>query len=182
MATAWFVPVAGPTIAPLVLSSKDGGVIVGRHESSDIKLPPDADKISRNNARLQVDESGARWTLTDLKSSWGTYLNGVRLTPLVDMPLSEGDLVRLTPWTFHFTLRGLPQRGLRTSDDGATLNTMVRALSPDRAQPAKSLGDDLLGLLLEGAAAIHGATDEKALADVILDAAVRGTRMTHAAV
>ena len=182
MATAWLVPVAGPTIAPLVLSSKDGGVIVGRHESSDIKLPPDADKISRNHAKLQVDESGARWTLTDLKSSWGTYLNGVRLTPLVDMPLSEGDLVRLTPWTFHFTLRGLPQRGMRTSDDGATLNTMVRALSPDRAQPAKSLGDDLLGLLLEGAAAIHGATDEKALADVILDAAVRGTGMTHAAV
>jgi len=180
MNLAWLIPVAGPTIEPLQITPKEGGAIVGRHEAADLRLPPDADKISRNHARF--DFVAGRWTLTDLKSSWGTFLNGVRLSPGVAMPLSEGDLVRLTPWTMNFTTRGLPKRGLRAADDGATMSSMIRSVAPDRAAPARSLGDDLLGLLLEGAAAVHAATDEKTLADVILDAALRGTGMTHAAV
>ena len=113
--------------------------------------------------------------MADLSSRWGTFLNGIKINPGPDVPLSEGDLIRITPWTF--TLSPTPKRrGLQSQND--TGQTMVRAVTPERIRP---LADDMLALLLESAAAIHAATDEKQLADTLMDSACRGTGLTNAA-
>jgi len=50
MSAAWLIPVSGPPIQPVALKAKLGGLLIGRHESSDIRLAHDA--VSRTHARL----------------------------------------------------------------------------------------------------------------------------------
>ena len=86
----WLVPIAGPTIEPIGLAHKPGGVTLGRHDQCDICLPADAEKVSRMHARFSFNEG--RWSVSDLTSRWGTFLNGLRLTAGQEMPLNDGDL------------------------------------------------------------------------------------------
>jgi phosphoserine phosphatase RsbU/P len=177
--SAWLVPLpGGPDIDPLELKPAAGGSILGRHEHCALRLPANVDQVSRQHARFT--EHGGQWRVADLRSRWGTFLNGVKILPNREMPLSEGDLLRITPWTFSFSTHGVPNRGLRSVDDSATAATMVRSLSADR--PMEPLEDDLLNLLLESASAIHGADDEKSLATMLMDMACRGTGLPNAAV
>jgi serine phosphatase RsbU (regulator of sigma subunit) len=170
---AWLVPIAGPGMEPIELSSKSGGITLGRHDQCDVCLPADAEKVSRMHARFVFD--GSRWHVSDLGSRWGTYVNGIKLTPNTDVPLNDGDLIRITPWTF--TLAPTAKRhGLRMDDD--TGQTIVRSVNPDTVRP---LAESMLALLLESAAAIHSAGDEKQLAELVMDAAVRGTGLSNAA-
>lgn len=171
--SAWLVPIAGPALQPLELTVRPGGATVGRHEQCDICLPADAEKVSRMHARFVND--GSRWHVADLGSRWGTYVNGIKLNPDEDVPLNDGDLIRITPWTFTLSPTAR-RRGMRTDDD--TGQTIVRAVNPDAAP---RLADTMLALLLESAAAIHSATDEKQLAELVMDAAVRGTGLMNAA-
>lgn len=173
--SSWLVPIAGPRIESLPLIPKDGGLTLGRHEHCDLCLPPDAEKVSRLHARFTHE--GGRWLVSDLSSRWGTYVNGVKLTPGQDLPLSDGDLIRVTPWTFVLSPSSV-KRGLQTSDD--TGQTMVKAVSME-STTSRPLADAMLALLLESAAAIHAATDEKQLAELVMDSALRGTGLTNAA-
>jgi serine phosphatase RsbU (regulator of sigma subunit) len=171
--TTYLVPLAGPDIEPIALTPKAGGVVIGRHEQCDVCLPADAEKVSRFHARF--DHDGTRWHVADLTSRWGTYVNGVKLTPQKDMILSDGDLIRITPWTF--ALSPTPKRrGVSAADDIA--QTAVRTIAHDTTRP---MADTMLTLLLESAGAIHAASDEKELGKMILDAAVSGTGLQNAA-
>jgi phosphoserine phosphatase RsbU/P len=170
----WLVPIAGPALEPIQLSDKPGGLTIGRHEQCDICLPADAEKVSRFHTRISLHEG--RWALADLNSRWGTFVNGMKVNPGPELTLSDGDLIRISPWTF--TLSPTPKRrGLQSQND--TGQTMVRAITPERVRP---LQDDMLALLLESAAAIHSAGDEKTLATTIMDSACRGTGLQNAAV
>jgi ABC-type multidrug transport system ATPase subunit/ABC-type multidrug transport system permease subunit len=64
-------------------------LVVGRTPDNDI--PIDHPLISRHHARFE--RSGARWTVTDLGSTNGTYVNGARLTGV--STLAIGDVVDL---------------------------------------------------------------------------------------
>ena len=55
--------------------------------------------ISRTHCR--IDCAGGQFTITDLKSANGTYLNGKRLTPQQSAPLHNGDTVRLANSDFQ---------------------------------------------------------------------------------
>ena len=70
------------------LRTADDVVLVGRGSE---QIPLTDQTISRRHAELRVDEDG--WTLTDLNSVNGTYVNGVR----VDKPvrLKHGDQIRV---------------------------------------------------------------------------------------
>jgi pSer/pThr/pTyr-binding forkhead associated (FHA) protein len=48
--------------------------------------------ISRIHAR--IDYNGASYTVTDLNSTNGTYVNGMQLDPNETVELTEGDEVR----------------------------------------------------------------------------------------
>ncbi|HWP41473.1 MAG TPA: SpoIIE family protein phosphatase, partial [Tepidisphaeraceae bacterium] len=173
---AYLVPLAGPAIQPLRLEPKPGGLVLGRHDACDVCLPPDAEKVSRYHARF--DHDGTQWRLTDLASRWGTFVNGMRLQPNAEVPLGEGDLIRITPWTFVLSATARP-RALQAQDDSG--HTMVRTVPQDSAAARQPLAEALLALLLESAAAIHAATDEKQLANLVIDAAIRGTGLHNAA-
>jgi hypothetical protein len=66
-------------------------VMIGRGPDADVRI--DDDSISDTHARLEYD-MGA-WRLTDLESTNGTAIEGVRLAPEVPTPLPYGTTVRL---------------------------------------------------------------------------------------
>src|SRR5262245_28555008 len=167
--TMHLVPVSGPAIEPLKIEPKSGGLVIGRSDQCDLPLPAQhAEKVSRSHARFDFDSQ--RWRVADLNSRWGTYVNGVRLAAQREIPLNEGDLIRITPWTFAFSAMS-KRRGMATSDDVG--RTMIRTFAAGSATGA--MRDDTLALLLESAAAIHAAESEQKLAEVVMDSALRGT-------
>jgi serine phosphatase RsbU (regulator of sigma subunit)/pSer/pThr/pTyr-binding forkhead associated (FHA) protein len=171
----YLVPVAGPDLEPIALSPKPAGQTIGRHEQCDLHLPADAEKVSRFHARLIGDTRG-QWRIVDTNSRWGTFLNGVKLTPDTPASMHEGDLVHIAPWTFSFS--PVPKRrGLQTSDDAG--QTTVRSIV---APPTGHVHEDILTLLMETASVIHEATNEKDLAERIMSAAIRGTGLQNALV
>jgi pSer/pThr/pTyr-binding forkhead associated (FHA) protein len=66
-------------------------VTLGRGADADVRI--DDDSVSDLHARLEYD-MGA-WRLTDLESTNGTAVEGVKLTPRVPTPLAYGTTVRL---------------------------------------------------------------------------------------
>ncbi|HEY7087769.1 MAG TPA: FHA domain-containing protein, partial [Tepidisphaeraceae bacterium] len=125
VASSYLVPLAGPMLEAIELRPRPGGLVAGRHDQCDICLPSDAEKVSRFHARF--DHDGSRWHVTDLGSRWGTFVNGMRLEPQTDMLLREGDLIRITPWTFSLSPTA-KRRGLEASDDQISM-TAVRTVS-----------------------------------------------------
>ncbi len=171
----YLLPIAGPQVEPFTLTSTPAGLTLGRQEDCDLLLPADADKVSRRHVRF-ISDGDKRWRIVDLGSRWGTFLNGVKLQPNVEMPLAEGDLVRVVPWTFVFSASPRRRPQMRSVDDMG--QTAVRTID---SGAGRNLQGDLLSLLLEGTAALHEAVDEKALADALIDLATRGTGLTNAA-
>jgi sigma-B regulation protein RsbU (phosphoserine phosphatase) len=177
--SAWLIPLpGGPHLEPLELKASAVAVTLGRHENCPLRLPADVDQVSRQHARFS--QRAGQWRVADLHSRWGTFLNGVKIPPNRELPLSHGDLLRIVPWTFSFSTHGVPQRALRSVDDTAAAGATVRSHPPELA--SEPLQDDLLHLLLEGASAIHAAEDEKSLANLLMDVACRGTGLQNAAV
>src|SRR3954469_1321262 len=162
--TSYLVAIAGPPLDPIALTPKAEGLTLGPHANWELLLPADAERVSRFHARFAFVD-GAGWRITDLGSRWGTFLNGVKVAGGRELPLSDGDLIRISPWTF--SLSPTPKRrGMSTRDD--TGQTMVRAHQVTNFASAK---DDALGLILETAAALHEAADEQQLAERVMDAA-----------
>src|SRR5260221_1067639 len=175
--SARLVPLSGPSFGPIERAPKAGGLLAGRQDQCDLRLT--ADTVSRNHARF-VFESNS-WRLIDLKSRWGTFVNGVRVPSEQEIPLGEGDLIRISPWTFRFTAHDAdtrPGKELDSHDDGAIGATLVQTISAERMP---SLGEDMLSHLLESAAGIHAAKDEKSLADLLVEKACTGTGMPNGA-
>jgi phosphoserine phosphatase RsbU/P len=178
LARAWLIPLpSGIPLEPFELmpAAKNRSVIIGRNKDCDLPLPGQAEAVSRRHAEF-VYQNG-QWRVADLGSRWGTLVNGVTIQPHRPVPLSDGDLLRIHPWTFRFSRDGTSTIGSVAVEDGNS--TMVRTLV---GHPAEPLRQDMLNLLLEGASAIQAATDESKLAAVLLDLARRGTGLGNAAV
>ena len=199
----YLVPLAGPPRGPLELDpARDGagdGLIVGRHDACDLCLGG-AEQVSRRHARLRhraADAAAAKpamwrgaakavaaapsdatgWSVADVGSRWGTFLNGHRLAAGEELPLRTGDQLRVSPWTFLVGDAPAP-RGVRVAaDDGG--GGSVSAVELDAAGP---LRQERLALLLEGAAALQDAGDEAELARRLMRLVRDGTGMTNAAV
>jgi S1-C subfamily serine protease len=65
---------------------------LGRHPTCQIKLDADRDTEVSNRHAIIQRKDGA-WTVRDLGSMQGTYLNGERISE--EQPLNDGDLLRL---------------------------------------------------------------------------------------
>jgi serine phosphatase RsbU (regulator of sigma subunit) len=175
--TLYLVPVSGPPLEAIALPPTPAGLTIGRHAQADLLLPADAERVSRFHARFHFIEP-AGWRLSDLGSRWGTFLNGVKVPPGRELPLNEGDLIRISPWTFSLSPTAR-RRGMTTHDD--TGQTVVRAHAFAGPGGGGVPRQDALGLLLETAAALHDAEDEQQLAQRVMDAACRGTGLCNAA-
>ena len=81
-----------------------GSQIIGRAESCslDLKGVPEERyiQLSRLHAALVAD--AGRWSVTDLGSTNGTFVNERRLAAWAPEPLVEGDLVGIAGFTFTF--------------------------------------------------------------------------------
>jgi len=79
--------------------------VIGRSRDADIVLPDTS--VSREHAR--VTEEGPRWYIEDLNSSYGTEVNGDRVTRV---QLNEGDIIQLGDIDLIFTLETTPLEAL----------------------------------------------------------------------
>lgn len=107
------IDLAGPAAAPSLVCSfashldrfgrvlpLSDGLTLGRAAQAD--LPVDDRGASRLHARIARRQDGA-WTVTDLGSTNGTYVNGVRVRSAV---LRDGDEIRIGAATsFRFSAR-----------------------------------------------------------------------------
>ncbi len=87
-------------------AARFASLYLGRDAKCDVRLDTDADTmVSRNHAVIEwVDEDHLRrYTLSDLLSSNGTYLNGERV--LGTVALRDGDIVRLGAQGVEFRVR-----------------------------------------------------------------------------
>ena len=71
---------------------------IGQGSQNEVVLADDS--ISTRHARLEYDAGG--WRLTDLGSTNGTYVDGVRLAPEISTPLLPGAVVRFGATTLVF--------------------------------------------------------------------------------
>jgi len=178
--THYLIALSGPPLPPFPMTPSEKPLTIGRHEGCDLLLPASADKVSRFHAQFTHSEN--RWQVSDLKSRWGTFLNGRQLPPEVPTQFKTGDLLHIAPWTFALSTTPVG-RGLKIGPDEKQMSTLVHTHpgASTGSLPGKPLTDDLLALLLESAAGIHHANDEKSLAQVLLDTAARGTGLRNGA-
>jgi DNA-binding CsgD family transcriptional regulator len=73
---------------------------LGRSRDSEIRVPSTCHSVSRKHARVWYDRQGA-W-ICDGGSTYGTWINGVRLSPGRDTNIEHGD--RLLLGTLELTL------------------------------------------------------------------------------
>jgi sigma-B regulation protein RsbU (phosphoserine phosphatase) len=168
-----FESISGPPIAPIEVASAKP-LVFGRSGGSDMQL---TDKtVSRKHCR--VASRGGTWFITDLASRHGTYLNGIKLDPEQPAPLSDGDLVRIGPWTFR--LRSAARLGTATPTTNDLASTAHRVQRVP-VRELRSVAQQRLDLLIEAAAGINSANSLDALAERVLDAVARGTGFARAA-
>ena len=79
--------------------------IIGRANSSDVKLSEP--EVSRVHAALQRDASG-EWTLSDLRSHGGTFINGREIDQLETV--EDGDMLSFAGAELSFQLVGAEER------------------------------------------------------------------------
>lgn len=115
---------------------------IGRTEDNFILLPDPS--VSRNHARLVLDESGA-YSIYDLRSSNGTAVNSKRVT---EATLRDGDLVSLGNVAFRFV----------SSRSGSSSSAVVRRKGGSKALIVVLgifLGVMLLGGIIVGVIALQ---------------------------
>jgi serine phosphatase RsbU (regulator of sigma subunit) len=133
--------------------------------------------VSRRHAEITY-QSGT-WFITDLASRHGTFLNAVKLDPQAPVPLREGDLLRVGPWTYRALLgRGRTPKLSTVDDSGSTMVRVQRVSEPELTSPAQRR----LSILLDYAASINAATTEAGLVEAVLDAVMAGTGFPRAAI
>jgi hypothetical protein len=88
---------AGPRVGESI-PVRSPVLTLGQGSRNDIVLADDT--ISTVHARLEYD--AGQWRLTDLGSTNGTFVEGVRLSPNVPTPLAYGSVVRFGLVTLEF--------------------------------------------------------------------------------
>lgn len=118
--------------------SKQGRHVIGRGKEADIRLQSPV--ISREHASIQPGTP--EWTITDLGSKNGTFLNGKRITRTER--LKAGDVIQIGPFRLNYEGIGKLNQyaatlGLRV--DGKNLTKIVW----EKIDQDKILGSELLG-------------------------------------
>ncbi len=157
------MPVAAPRLA---ISDTDGDRIVhiakarftiGRNADVDLRL--ESTDISRQHAEI-VAANGS-YVLRDLKSSWGTFVNGERTA---ETPLAHGDEIRFGAGhetNIVFQLDAVPREAASIEKQVASAATELRQvatlLKGLRALGSGRVVDEVLTLVLDSAIDVTGA-------------------------
>jgi pSer/pThr/pTyr-binding forkhead associated (FHA) protein len=99
-----------------VVTLDDGGTVnVGRRTENDVALAWDQE-VSREHAQLLRSEEG--WTLVDVGSRNGSYLNGQRVSGR--QPLRDGDVLRFGDTVVLFRAPAAERRQISLAPDQVT--------------------------------------------------------------
>jgi predicted component of type VI protein secretion system len=101
-------------------------VRIGRAAGNDVVIPDDS--VSASHALLEFERDA--WRITDLESTNGTYVEGIRLAPQVPTPLGYGSSVRFGGIPLHF-------RAVETADPAAA---RAQYVAPERAPGIREAG------------------------------------------
>ncbi|MDZ8104736.1 MAG: FHA domain-containing protein [Nostoc sp. DedQUE12a] len=115
----------------------------------DVSGLPDSDVASRIHAQIWIN--GDEYHISDLGSSNGTYINGVKLQPQVFSPLQPGDRVSFGQGdkiTFMFRVRQHSVSGTNSAPTKITAPTTSKQQQEDQVILASKLIG--LGLILAG--------------------------------
>jgi pSer/pThr/pTyr-binding forkhead associated (FHA) protein len=126
-----FLMVSTGAAAGTVFPVTEASVLIGRSLDAQVSINEQA--ISNEHARLE--QEGAKFTLRDLGSTNGTYVNGQRLVDAV--VLAGGDSIRMGSTTFTFVTResGMPKGTVRLRDPNPDL-----PIEPHRSSAAEANG------------------------------------------
>lgn len=80
----------------------NAGVYLGRSKECKIRFPEDAKGISRIHCQLRVNGTGL--ILTDMNSTYGTFVNGTKIPPQTPMTLQPGSRFYLGSEKYSFTV------------------------------------------------------------------------------
>ncbi len=82
-----------------------GSIVFGRNSAScDVLFSDETKGISRMHCRIDVNNGN--YTITDLGSSYGTFVNGLKLQPYAPKVLSQGDTFYLGDKRNMFSISG----------------------------------------------------------------------------
>lgn len=167
-------PLGRPDQPPLKMS-REKPSRMGRSNECEVCLADPG--VSRRHA--EITYQAGTWFMTDLGSRHGSFLNAVKLDPHAPVPLREGDLLRVGPWTYRCLLgRGKTPKLSTVDDSGSTMVRVQRVSEPELTSPAQRR----LSILLDYAASINAATTEGGLVEAVLDAVMAGTGFPRAAI
>jgi pSer/pThr/pTyr-binding forkhead associated (FHA) protein len=112
-----FLMVSTGAAAGTVFPLTEPSVLIGRSLDAQVSINEQA--ISNEHAR--IEQNGVRFTLRDLGSTNGTYVNGQRVVDVV--VLAGGDMIRMGSTTFTFVTResGLPKGTVKLTDPNPEL-------------------------------------------------------------
>jgi class 3 adenylate cyclase len=95
----WNLTITNPGSEPIQIKLRPGKMLIGRRVTSDIVVTDSA--ASRRHAEIYLDSISEMATITDLKSSNGTYINHQRITGLYR--LQNDDVIRIGQTVMHLT-------------------------------------------------------------------------------
>ncbi len=157
----------------------------GRLASLEIVL--DDSSVSRKHAEVRVSSDG-NWTVIDLASTNGTYVNGQRIPPHEDTPVRPRDIVQFGKIAMvvefaEATIEGPPSDQLtlaaKLSMPSSVGSSSVSSLLNHTAQGVSQLvntdlppraGDQLIALLRAGKHLVHLQSEDQLLDNILKDA------------
>ena len=95
----WNLTITNPGSEPVQIKLKPGKMLIGRRVTSDIVVTDSS--ASRRHAEIYLDSISEMATITDLKSSNGTYVNHQRINGLYR--LQNDDVIRIGQTVMHLT-------------------------------------------------------------------------------
>lgn len=96
---------------------------IGRTQECDICISQDL--VSKNHARISTDDRFI--IIEDLKSSNGTFVNGVKIAK---KKLKRGDAITIGPLVFRVRYSGLDEEGMDNADSFFTDTQVIKSPSP----------------------------------------------------
>lgn len=157
-------------------------VSIGRDPDRDIALPQQ--KVSRLHAQVHWAPAArgerGHWRLRDCGSTWGTLLNGVRLSAQQEVKLAHGDVIEIKPWTLTVAAPSATTQ----ADFGQTLmagDDRDDFVPLGEVQDPSELAQSMLVRLLAASEAMATARDEQATAAAAVEALASATGYANVA-
>lgn len=182
MANLWLIPQDQADGIPLRLEPP-GPLTIGRAPGHTLTLPDRS--VSRLHATLLwqpgPEDGTGTWRLSDAGSQSGTFVNGVRIESNDSIPLQDGDIVAVGPYSFAVRDRS-PRAKPKSAISWSAAEEAPVTVETVRPGGASALSQEHLLEVLGASEAIHQAKDETTIFEKLIDAVSRITGFPNAAI